>query len=129
MRSTGSTGNTRIPNARRLWLVGLLALALVPLAPGHAVAADALDAAKAAGHLGERYDGYLGVVNDGAPESAKALGKDINNKRKAHYAQIAAKQGIQVEEVAAIAGKELVQKAPAGQYVLPGAGAAWKRVP
>jgi uncharacterized protein YdbL (DUF1318 family) len=124
-----STRTTRIPDARRLFLVGLLALALAPLVPGHAVAADALDAAKVAGHLGERFDGYLGVVSDSAPASAKALAADINTKRKAHYAQIAAKEGTQVDAVAAIAGAKLVQSAPSGQYVMPGAGAAWKRVP
>lgn len=124
-----SQSNTRLSNARRIWLVGLLALALAPLAPGAALAADALDAAKAAGHLGERYDGYLGVVNASAPDSAKALAADINTKRKAHYGQIAAKEGTQVDAVAAIAGAKLVQNAPSGQFVMPAAGAAWKKVP
>lgn len=124
-----STGNTRISNARRVCLVALLALALAPLGAGRASASDALDAAKAAGQLGERFDGYLGVVSDGAPASAKALAADINTKRKAHYAQIAAKEGTQVDAVAAIAGSKLVKSALSGQYIMPAAGAAWKRVP
>jgi len=124
-----STGSTRLSNARRIWRVGLLALALAALAPGAALAADSLDAAKAAGHLGERFDGYLGVVSDSAPASAKALAADINTKRKAHYAQIAAKEGTQVDAVAAIAGAKLVKNAPAGQFVMPGAAAGWKKVP
>ncbi|HKJ23389.1 MAG TPA: YdbL family protein [Myxococcota bacterium] len=110
---------------RRFWTVGLLGLALVAWAAP--ASANALDAAKAAGELGERWDGYLGVVKPNA--AAEALASDINRKRMAHYAQIAAKNGATVEATAAIAGAKLVEGAPSGQYVMTSASSGWKRVP
>jgi len=108
-------------------LAVLAALALAA-APGAARANAALDQAKAAGHVGERYDGYLGVVKDSAPASAKQLVQDINARRKAHYEKIAQREGAQVEDVAAIAGEKLVENAPSGHYVMPNDG-IWVRVP
>jgi len=104
----------------------LLALALlVGAAP--AGAADALDLAKQNGELGERWDGYLGVVKD--TPANRALAAEINAKRQAHYAKIAAREGAPVEATAAIAGAKLVKAAPSGQYVMPGPNAGWQRVP
>ncbi len=111
----------------RAFLMAFLALA-VAAAPGLAWA-GALDDARAAGQLGERYDGYLGMVKDGVPDSVKDLAKSINTKRKAHYAKIAAKDGTPVSTVAAIAGTKLVKNAPSGQYVMQAADSGWKRVP
>jgi uncharacterized protein YdbL (DUF1318 family) len=112
---------------RRFWMFGLLTLALAAWAMP--AAASPLDAAKSSGELGERYDGYLGVVKDGASAATKALAADINAKRKTHYAKIAAKNGATVEATAAIAGAKLVENAASGEYVLPSAAAGWKRVP
>lgn len=100
------------------WKLILLAALAWGLAAGPAFA-SALDDAKAAGHVGERFDGYLGLVKDDAPASAKALVSDINAKRKAHYAKIAKKQGTQTAAVAAVAGEKLLKKASAGHYVMP----------
>lgn len=112
---------------RNFWALGLLTLTLsLWAAPAQA---SALDEAKSSGELGERYDGYLGPVSDSASAGSKALAADINTKRKAHYAKIAAKNGATVEATAAIAGAKLVEGAPSGQYVMPSAGAGWKRVP
>jgi uncharacterized protein YdbL (DUF1318 family) len=107
-----------------------LVLASVVVLPAAVAQADALDAAKASGQLGERYDGYLGVVKSDAPAATKALAEDINAKRKTYYGQIAAKEnGTTVAAVAAIAGAKLVENAPSGQYVMPSEAAGWKRVP
>jgi len=112
---------------RRLWMYGLLGLALMAFA-GPA-AASALDEAKAAGELGERWDGYLGLVKPDASPASQALAAEINQKRKAHYATIAAKNGATVEATAAIAGAKLVKGAPSGQYVMTSASSGWQRVP
>ena len=53
---------------RRLVNLGLCVLLLLPLAS--AALADSLDQAKAAGHLGEQADGYLGTP-PGAPASLR----------------------------------------------------------
>ena len=57
-------------NAAR-WLAPVSALVLA-LAAAPVLAAD-LDGAKAAGQVGERVDGYLGLVDANAPADVKAL--------------------------------------------------------
>ncbi len=100
--------------SRRSFLV-LMGLALtLAAAPAFALS---LDEAKAAGLVGERIDGYLGVVPASAPADAKALVKTVNNKRKTRYASIAKKNGTTTVAVAALAGKKLVNRTPKGQYV------------
>jgi hypothetical protein len=88
--------------------------------------AEDLDAAKAAGSLGERPDGYLGVVSASAPPAAKQLALDINAKRKLKYAEIAKQNGTAVDAVAALAGGKLIERTPAGQYVM-GADGRWQK--
>lgn len=78
---------------------------------------DALDDAKAAGTLGEGPDGYLHLVESGAAE-AEALASSINARRKVKYQSIATKQGMPPNTVAAQAGKKLIERTPAGQYVM-----------
>lgn len=110
---------------RNSFLLGLVALAFVlGSAPVHA---SDLAQAKSSGELGERYDGYLGVVKSSA--ASKALAADINAKRKAHYAKIAAKNGATVEATAGVAGSKLVEGASPGHYVKRSANADWQRVP
>jgi len=109
-------------------MLALLTLVLAAWAATPA-AASPLDEAKSRGTLGERYDGYLGVVKPGTSAADEALAQDINAKRKAHYAKIGAKNGASVTATAAIAGAKLVEAAPSGQYVLPAAGGSWERVP
>ena len=64
--------STRIafPRLRRFDVVGLVALSALLVAPP--AFADALNDAKAKGSVGERSDGYLGVVSARAPADAKA---------------------------------------------------------
>jgi uncharacterized protein YdbL (DUF1318 family) len=108
-------------------VVRLAAIVLVALALWAAPAAAAsLDQAKAAGQVGERIDGYVGVVDAGAPGDVKALVEKINAERKAKYAEIAEKQGAPVAAVAQIAGKKLIERAPKGEYVM-GADGQWQR--
>ena len=106
-------------------LVGILAGLLLLAAPA---GASELDAAKSAGHLGEQIDGYVGVVNDAGPASAKALAEKINAGRRAEYARIAQKNGVSVDVVAAQAGAKLLERAASGEYVRDATG-RWKRKP
>ncbi len=105
-----------IRRLRRLAAVGLAALLALVAAP--AAYADALNDAKAKGYVGERSDGYLGVVSPNAPADAKALVDSINAKRKQHYAKIAAKEGIDTVAVAVRAGDKLRGRAQPGHYVM-----------
>lgn len=91
--------------------------------PAASVAASDLDAAKAAGWVGERPDGYVGLVpSSNPPSSARALVDDINQRRRAHYQEIAKREGTDVDVVAALAGKKLIARTPAGQYVMDATG-------
>lgn len=85
-----------------------------------------LDGARAQGLLGEQANGYVGIVASPTAELEK-LAADVNAKRKAHYAEIAARNGTAVEAVAALAGKKLVEGAPSGQFVRANGG--WTKKP
>lgn len=114
----------RATRSSATWLVAIV-LALVVVVPGTAFA-GALEDAKAAGYVGERPDGYLGVVTPNAPASARNLVKDINAKRRAHYTAIAKKNGTSVAAVEAIVGAKLVKGSPPGTYVMDARG-SWIR--
>ncbi|MCW2243328.1 YdbL family protein [Azospirillum canadense] len=92
-----------------------LTLAFVAPAPGHAQ--DALADAKAAGQIGERPDGLVGAVT-GAPASAAQLADQVNAQRMARYQDIAKSNGTSVDKVQALAGQQLIERTPAGLYVL-----------
>jgi uncharacterized protein len=109
------------------WMVQIAAIGLLLLGLGIGPAhAGALEDAKAEGLVGERIDGYVGVVDSGAPGSVTSMVKEINAEREAKYAQIAKKQGAPVEAVAQIAGKKLIERAPKGEYVM-GADGKWQQ--
>jgi uncharacterized protein len=88
--------------------------------------AQSLDQAKAAGLVGERIDGYVGVVDANAPGDVRAMVDQVNAEREAKYAEIAAERGTSVQAVAQIAGQKLIERAPGGQYVL-GADGQWRQ--
>ena len=103
-----------------LWFSTLIALA------AQVANAAPLDDAKSAGQIGEGVDGYVHLVDKKAPESIQLLVKDVNAKRMEKYADIAKTRGAPVADVAALAGAKLVERAPAGQYVLDSIG-KWRK--
>src|SRR5262245_2642474 len=104
-------------------LIGLLLAAVLLSAP--IARADELDAAKAAGQVGERADGYLGVVGS-APPGVGNLVNDVNAKRKAKYGEIAKQNGTGADAVGALMGQKLIERAPSGQFVM-GTDGRWVR--
>lgn len=71
-------------------------------------------AARSAGQVGEKRDGYLGfVVAPGAALRAKI--EDINIKRKALYAEKAQAKGSTVEEYAFVSGCKLIADTQPGE--------------
>jgi uncharacterized protein YdbL (DUF1318 family) len=79
-------------------------------------AMGALTEAKVAGVLGERPDGYVGVVKPGG--DAAEIAKLINNARRDEYQRLATENGIKVRDVEAIAGKKALERTQPGQYIL-----------
>jgi uncharacterized protein YdbL (DUF1318 family) len=106
-----------------------VAMALLTLStPAFAdLAADkaTVDAAKAAGKVGEQADGYLGIVA-GADGTITAAVNTINTGRREVYSQTAAKSGVTPDAAGQATGAQLIAKVPGGQYIKP-LGGAWTK--
>lgn len=108
---------------RYLLIAAVLAGAAIGTA-AHAQRDPAYAAARAAGQVGEQPDGYLGIVGDATPQ-LRALVNNINIQRKAAYTQRAQAGGGTVEQMAFVAGCNLIQQTQAGEkYQAP--GGAWQ---
>jgi uncharacterized protein YdbL (DUF1318 family) len=109
-----------ISRNRRLFL-GLSAAALALGAAGSAMAQrdPAYAAARSAGQVGEKTDGYLGFPS--APgASLRSMVEDLNIKRRAVYSEKAQAAGATVEEYAFTSGCRLIaQTAPGEKYEGP----------
>ena len=82
-----------------------------------------LDAAKSSGLIGETNLGYIAAVKPSA--DVDALVTSINSQRKAHYQEIATKNGITLEAVEVRAGQMTIQKTAPGEYINTGNG--WEK--
>ena len=113
------TGLQRVMS-RRL-VLGALAGAFVMVAvPRMSFALD-LATAKANGWVGERRDGYLGVI-DGAPAEAQGLVNTINAERREAYNGVASSNSVPLNQVEALAGQKLIDRAAPGTYIMDAAG-------
>ncbi|MCP5055961.1 MAG: YdbL family protein [bacterium] len=115
-------------NRRRTlgWMLALAGSAL--LLSTAAWAASELDAARDTGVVGERRNGYIGLVVKNPTDEQKALVKRINAGRRAQYKKVAKKTGATVEEVAALTAERLMREAKSGHYV-QAADDGWVRKP
>jgi len=84
-----------------------------------------VDAAKAAGTVGEQADGYLGIVS-GADGAVTAAVNEINTGRRQVYSQTAAKSGVTPDAAGQATGAQLIAKVPGGQFFKP-IGGAWTK--
>lgn len=81
-------------------------------------------AARSAGQIGEKPDGYLGVVGSQSAAIQKLV-DSINIQRRAAYTKAAAAQGATVEDFAFTSGCNLIAKtAPGEKYMAP--DGSWK---
>lgn len=84
----------------------------------------AYDAARSAGKVGEKMDGYLGIVGAETDE-LRRLVNDINIKRRAVYAQKAQAANATLEEYALTAGCiAIARTVPGEKYQAP--DGSWK---
>ena len=102
-----------------------LMLAATPVLADAAGDKAAIDAAKAAGVVGEQGDGYLGVVPSADAAVTAAL-NNINNGRANVYADTAAKSGVTRDAAGLATGATLIARVPAGQFYKP-LGGAWTK--
>jgi len=111
--------------------IGLLVAAASVLGTG-LIAAPALgqrdpayEAARSSGRVGEKMDGYLGIVGASDPALQKLV-DDLNIRRRAVYAERAASEGATLEEYAFTAGCLAIQRtAPGEMYQAP--GGSWQK--
>jgi len=102
----------------------LLFLALFAAAPA-AAQTPAVDAARAAGIIGERYDGYIGVA---APASAAVRSQvsTINIQRRSLYSRLGASKGVSPQDVGITAGCQLLARVGIGEAYMWADG-TWRR--
>jgi hypothetical protein len=105
----------------RMMGVALVAMAAVP-----AIAQTPLvDAARQAGQVGERFDGYLGVAGPPSAQLRSQVGA-INIRRRALYSNLANSKGVAPHEVGITAGCQLLARVAVGQAYMLGDG-QWRR--
>jgi len=113
MRIMGTTkgGRTAIAVAMALALGSIAAPSWAQRDPAYA-------AARAAGQIGEKTDGYLGIVSGGG--NLRAMVDDLNIKRRANYTERARAQSATVEEYAFTQGCILISRTvPGEKYQAP----------
>jgi uncharacterized protein YdbL (DUF1318 family) len=108
---------------RRLAIAATIALwAAMPAA---AQSSPAIRAAKAAGQVGERYDGYLGFASY-LPAATRREVEAVNIRRRAHYTNLAAAKGVGPQDVGVTAGCMTLGSVQVGEaYLL--ADNVWRR--
>lgn len=115
-------------SSRRAFLTGLFALLALAFVGGPPATAQAkpLDAPRAAGTVGERYDGYVVLRDANAPQSIKNLVAQTNAQRKALYEKRAKEDKVPVSAIGKIYAEQIIKSAPAGTYFLDASG-KWTR--
>jgi uncharacterized protein len=100
-------------------LGGLMLAALALPSPALAQRDPAYEAARQSGQVGEKMDGYLGVVGS-QPATIQNLVADLNRQRRENYTQRAQAQSATLEEYALTQGCVLIARtAPGEKYQAP----------
>jgi uncharacterized protein YdbL (DUF1318 family) len=95
----------------------LVILAVALLLPAAALAQGRpLDAPRAAGQVGERFDGFAVVRDASAPADVRALVDQANAERRTLYQQRASGNGTTQDAVGKIYAQEILKNAPAGTW-------------
>lgn len=84
-----------------------------------------IDTAKAQGMIGERLDGYLGLVVNNA--DAEVLIKSINTQRRQKYREISINRGAELRDIEKLAGAKLVEKAQSEKHYYQNENGKWAR--
>ena len=110
-----------------LWRMRISLLALAPLlmvltmALGSA-SAQSLDALRAGGVVGERFDGLAVVRDPGASAEVQALVQQVNQERQKIYGQRASEQGLPIDQVGRVYAAQIQGQAPSGTWILSESG-------
>ena len=97
-----------------LKVAGVAAMLGLLASPAAAQRDPAYQAAREAGQVGEKMDGYLGIVGAATP-ALRDMVNDINNRRRAVYAQQAQANNATLEEYAFTAGCLAISRTSPGE--------------
>ncbi len=95
-------------------LAGLAGLVTPPASAGD----PQIEAAQGQGVVGERIDGYLGIVDGNVDPALRRKLNEINNMRRALYDRTARDTGTTTAQVARVTGEKQIAKAGPGEYVM-----------
>jgi uncharacterized protein len=102
----------------------VLSAAAVPAA-APAQAYGELAAARRAGQVGERYDGYLGMASAALPSVQRQVSA-INIRRRSLYVELARRRGVTPQVAGLATGCELLVRVPVGEVYMLQDG-VWRR--
>ncbi|QIL02757.1 YdbL family protein [Sphingomonas sinipercae] len=103
----------------------LLAIAVAAPLPAGAQNMSVLNAARQAGQVGERYDGYMGIVSP-VPDSVRRQVGAINIKRRNIYIGLGTRRGVAAQVAGIATGCELLTRVQVGEFYMLAHG-AWRR--
>ena len=106
-------------------LVVALLCAFAVAAPVAGQSSVVVTAAKSAGQVGERFDGYLGYVTSPALTLRRQV-EAVNIRRRALYSGLAGRRGVSPQEVGITAGCQTLARVRVGEYYLAGDN-VWRR--
>ena len=100
-------------------------LIAIASAPAQAEEATIIVQARSDGVIGERYDGYLGIVGVASPALRRQVAA-INIRRRSLYSSLGVRRGATPEEVGITAACTVLGRIGVGEYYLFGTG-VWQR--
>jgi uncharacterized protein len=103
----------------------LLIVAAACLAAPAAAQSPLLAQAIAAGQVGERYDGYMGMVGAAPPQVQRQV-RSINIRRRNLYIQLAERRNVSPDLVGMATGCQLVSQLSVGEAYMLQDG-SWRR--
>jgi uncharacterized protein YdbL (DUF1318 family) len=106
------------------FMIAVAALAAAPAAAQSPAIAQAIQA----GEVGERYDGYMGVVNS-APPAVERHVRAINIRRRNLYIGLATRRNATPELVGMATGCQLLRDLTAGEAYMLSDGVWHRRAP
>jgi uncharacterized protein YdbL (DUF1318 family) len=106
-------------------MMRLIPFAILALATPAAAQTPAINAARAVGIVGERYDGYIGVAGS-ASAAVRSQVASINIQRRKLYSNLAARRGASPQDVGVTAGCQLLARVSVGEVYMWTDG-KWRR--
>ena len=100
----------------------VLILLLLVQAGGGVAQTRTLDAPRAAGTVGERYDGYAMVRDPASTASLGPLVNQINSERRQLYTDRATADHVPADQIGRVYASEIFKSAPAGTWFLQESG-------